>query len=108
MLSGVLVMFDTEGRRTLGEVLQQTALRQTLAVMVGGRLANGPLSWSGRLPQLENCSPDPRSLCGVPRLVCGANADRPLSRLLQQATYTIDDSRTCAPQPTDDCVMRQP
>lgn len=103
-----LVMFDTEGRNTLGEVLQQTAMRQTLAVMVGGRLAHGPLPWAGLLPQLENCSPDPRSMCGVERLVCGASGDRPLSRLLQQATYTIDDRRACVPQATDDCVMTPP
>jgi len=26
--------------------------------------------------------------------------------LLRQATYTIDDSRLCKPQATDDCVVR--
>lgn len=103
-----LVMLDTEGRRSLGEVLERSALPQTLAVMVGGRVASAPLAWAGRLPQLDNCSPDPRSLCGTARLVCGANGERPLSQLLRQTTYKIDDSRLCTPQPTDDCVARQP
>lgn len=100
-----LVILDTEGRRSLGEVLARTALPQTLAVMVGGRLASAPLDWDGRLAQLPRCSADPRALCGLPRLVCGASAQRPLALLLQQPAYTLDDSRLCRPQPTDDCVV---
>ncbi len=99
-----LVIFDTEGRRSLGEILERSALPQTLAVLIGGRIASAPLAWSGRLPQLDQCSADPRNLCGIERLVCGANAQRPLATLLQQAVYTIDDARLCRPQPTDDCV----
>ena len=101
-----LVLLDTEGQRSLGEILARTALPQTLAVMVGGRVSSAPLAWAGRLPQLDSCSPDPRDLCGSQRLICGANPQRPLANLLQQATYTIDDSRICRPQPTDDCVQR--
>ena len=101
-----VVIFDTEGRRNLSEVLANTALPQTLAVLIGGRVAMTPAAWAGLLPQLENCSVDPRDLCGSQRLVCGANAQRPVSKLLQQAVYTIDDSRLCRPQPTDDCVVR--
>jgi len=101
-------MLHTEGRRILGEVLERSALPQTLAVMVGGRLASAPLAWEGRLPRLAQCSADPRSLSGVARLVCGANRERTLSQLLQQATYRIDDSRICTPLRTDDCVVRQP
>jgi cytosine/adenosine deaminase-related metal-dependent hydrolase len=101
-----LVLIDTEGQRSLGEILARTALPQTLAVMVGGRVASAPLAWAGQLPQLDHCSADPRALCGVPRLVCGAQAQRPLATLLQGSTYTLDDSRLCKPQPTDDCVPR--
>ncbi len=101
-----LVILDTEGRRGLGEILARTALPQTLAVLVGGRVASAPIAWAGRLPQLDRCSPDPRDLCGVQRLVCGANAQRPIGQLLQQVTYTLDDSRLCRPQATDDCVTR--
>lgn len=101
-----LVILDTEGRRSLGEILAQSALPQTLAVLVGGRVSSAPIAWAGHLPQLEGCSPDPRELCGTPRLVCGANAQRPLQQLLRQATYTIDDSRLCRPQATDDCVAK--
>jgi len=101
-----LLILDTEGRGSLAEILAQSALPQTLAVMVGGRLSSAPLAWAGRWPQLDHCSPDPRNLCGVQRLICGANAQRPLEQLLRQATYTIDDSRLCRPQATDDCVVR--
>ncbi|MFO1328975.1 MAG: amidohydrolase family protein [Rubrivivax sp.] len=99
-----LLLVDTQGARDLGEVLAKTALPQTLAVMVAGRLASAPRSWQGRLPQLENCAPDPRDLCGGQRVVCGASAQRPLDLLLRQSAYTIDDARLCTPQPTDDCV----
>jgi cytosine/adenosine deaminase-related metal-dependent hydrolase len=101
-----LVVFDTEGSRSLAAILARTALRQTLAVMVGGRIASAPLAWAGALPQLDNCSADPRDLCGQQRLVCGANSARPLAGLLRQAVYTLDDSRLCQPQTTDDCVLR--
>ncbi len=99
-----MVVFDTEGRTDLREILERTALRQTVAVFVGGKVASAPADWQGRLPQLDNCSVDPRALCGASRLVCGANAQRPLGQLLQQAFYTIDDARICEPQATDDCV----
>lgn len=101
-----IALFDTEGRRSLAELLERTALKQTLAVWVGGRIASAPLAWSGRLPQLDNCASDTRNLCGMPRLVCGANAPQRLEQLLKQAVYTIDDQRLCAPQPTDYCVAR--
>ena len=101
-----LVIFDTQGRRGLGDILEQSALPQTLAVFIAGRVASAPLAWAGRLPALEHCSADPRKLCGQERLVCGANEQRPLATLLRQTTYTIDDERLCRPQPTDDCVVR--
>lgn len=101
-----LVIFDTEGRTALGPILEHTALRQTVAVMIGGRLASAPPAWAGRWPELDRCVNEPRDLCGMPRMVCGANAQRPIEQLLRQAVYRIDDSRICAPQPTDDCVER--
>jgi hypothetical protein len=101
-----VVIFDTEGRRSLADILARTALPQTMAVMVGGRIASAPAAWAGQLPQLEHCAPEPRDLCGVQRIVCGANAQRPIVQLLKQPAYTIDDSRLCRPQPTDDCVAR--
>ncbi|MBI3369078.1 MAG: amidohydrolase family protein, partial [Burkholderiales bacterium] len=101
-----IVLIDTEGRRALGDILAASALKQTLAVFIAGRAANLPASWAGQLPQLDGCAPDPRDLCGVQRVVCGANAQRPLAQLLRQSVYTIDDAKTCAPQPTDDCVVR--
>ncbi|WP_257385604.1 amidohydrolase family protein [Tahibacter caeni] len=102
-----LVLLDTEGRRSLAEVLERSALPQIIAVAIGGRLASAPSSWAGRLPQLENCGVDPRRLCGTERLVCGVDGGRSLTALLQQAAYTIDDTRLCHPQPTDDCVARR-
>lgn len=101
-----LVILDTEGRRSLGEILQRAALPQTVAVMVAGRLSSGPADWLDRVPQLDHCAVDPRQLCGQARLVCGADEARPLGQLLQQAAYTLDDGRLCRPQPTDDCVTR--
>ncbi|HYD79428.1 MAG TPA: amidohydrolase family protein [Paucimonas sp.] len=101
-----LVLLDTGGRRSLGEVLERSALAETVAVFVGGRAASFPRAWEGKLAQLENCSPDPRDLCGQQRTVCGVNPARGLDRLLGQAAYTIDDARICRPQPTDDCVER--
>lgn len=101
-----VVIIDTEGRRSLADILAHTALPQTMAVMVGGRIASAPAAWAGRLPQLDHCAPEPRDLCGVQRVVCGANAQRSIEQLLKQATYTIDDARLCQPQPTDDCVAR--
>ncbi len=100
-----IVLIDTEGARSLDAVLARTALPQTLAVFVAGRLAEAPGTWTGQWPQLENCAIDPRNLCGGSRIVCGANAQRPLAQLLQQATYTLDDARICKPQSTDDCVV---
>ena len=64
-----LVILDTEGRRSLADVLAQSALPQTLAVMVAGRVASAPLAWAGRWPQLDHCSPDTRDLCGAQRLI---------------------------------------
>jgi len=101
-----MVIFDTRGRRSLGEVLEHSALAETVAVFVGGRAASFPRAWEGRLPQLANCAPDPRDLCGQQRTVCGASAERPLGTLLRQTVYTIDDGKICRPQPTDDCVGR--
>jgi cytosine/adenosine deaminase-related metal-dependent hydrolase len=101
-----VVIFDTAGRRNLSEILENSALPETLAVLIGGRAAMTPATWAGKLPQLENCSVDPRDLCGSQRLICGANSQRPVSKLLQQAVYTIDDGRLCRPQPTNDCVVR--
>ena len=101
-----IVLIDTEGRSTLADILQASALKQTLAVFIGGRAASLPTAWAGKLPQLDNCAADPRDLCGGRRTVCGINPQRPLDRLLQQAVYTIDDTKTCTPQPTDDCVAR--
>jgi hypothetical protein len=103
-----VVVFDTEGRLDLADILEHTALPQTMAVLIGGRIASAPAAWAGRLPQLDHCEVDPRDLCGAKRLVCGANGQRPLARLLQQTVYTIDDSRLCRPQPTDDCVAARP
>ena len=100
-----LVIFDTEGRTALGDILEQTALRQTVAVMIGGRLASAPQAWAGQWPQLETCSPEPRDLCGTQRMVCGANPQRTVQQWLKQSTYRIDDSRICVPQLTDDCVV---
>jgi hypothetical protein len=101
-----MVMFDTLGRRSLGEVLENSALAETIVVFIDGRAASFPRAWDGKLAQLDNCSPDPRDLCGRQRIVCGANALRDLDQLLRQATYTIDDEKICRPQPTDDCVER--
>lgn len=101
-----LVLWDTEGRSTLAEVLAHTALAQTLGVWVGGRIASAPPAWAARLPQLAGCAPDPRQLCGQERMVCGGDPQVPLERLLQQAAYTLDDARLCKPQATDDCVAR--
>ncbi|WP_313919047.1 amidohydrolase family protein [Tahibacter sp.] len=101
-----LVVFDTEGRLSLADVLEHSALPQTLAVLIGGRIASAPPYWAGHLPQLDNCSIDPRQLCGRARVVCGADARRPLSTVLQPSPYSIDDTRLCQPQPTDDCVAR--
>ncbi|MEH6459622.1 amidohydrolase family protein [Chitinimonas sp. JJ19] len=100
------VLFDTEARPSLGAVLEHSALRQTLAVFIGGRAASLPSSWAGKLPQLEHCMADPRDLCGQQRTICGAHPQRNLAQLLQQATYTIDDAKICQPQPTNDCVLR--
>lgn len=99
-----LVILDTEGRRSLGDLLAQTALKQTVAVFVGGRAASFPTAWAAKLPQLDNCAPDPRDLCGQARTVCGANAQRSLGQLLKQSVYTIDDAKICTPQATNDCV----
>lgn len=41
-----LVIFDTEGRTALDQILERTALRQTLAVMIGGRIASAPQAWA--------------------------------------------------------------
>ena len=101
-----IVILDSAGRRSLGEVLENSALKQTIAVFIGGRAASFPSAWAGKLPVLDNGAPDPRDLCGQQRTVCGANAQRSLTQLLQQATYTIDDVEICTPQPTDDCLAR--
>jgi cytosine/adenosine deaminase-related metal-dependent hydrolase len=101
-----IVMFDTQGRRSLGDVLENSALADTIAVFIDGRAASFPRAWDGKLAQLDNCSPDPRDLCGQQRIVCGANAQHSLDQLLQQVTYTIDDAKICRPLPTDDCVER--
>lgn len=99
-----VVILDSAGRRSLGEVLENSALKETLAVFISGRAASFPSIWTGKLPQLDNCTVDPRDLCGHQRTVCGANVQRSLGQLLQQATYSIDDAKICIPQPTDDCV----
>lgn len=99
-----IVILDSAGRRSLGDVLENSALKETLAVFIAGRAASFPSAWAGKLPQLDNCAPDSRNLCGQQRTVCGANPQRNLGQLLQQAVYTIDDAKICAPQPTDDCV----
>jgi cytosine/adenosine deaminase-related metal-dependent hydrolase len=104
--SADLVILDTRGRRSLGEILESSALAETLAVFIGGRAASFPSAWEGKLAQLENCSRDPRDLCGQQRTVCGANPQRSLEQLLKQPLYTIDDARICRPQPTDDCIER--
>lgn len=98
------VILDSAGRRSLGDILENSALKETLAVFIGGRAASFPSAWAGRLPQLDNCATDPRDLCGQQRTVCGANVQRSLGQLLQQPTYSIDDAKICVPQPTDDCV----
>jgi cytosine/adenosine deaminase-related metal-dependent hydrolase len=99
-----IVILDSAGRRRLDEVLENSALKETIAVFIGGRAASFPSAWAGKLPVLDNCDPDPRDLCGQQRMVCGANAQRSLTQLLKQPTYTIDDAKICTPQPTDDCV----
>lgn len=99
-----IVILDSAGRRSLSEVFQNSALKETIAVFIGGRAASFPSAWAGKLPELENCSADPRDLCGQKRMVCGANVQRGLTQLLQQSIYTIDDSKICIPQPTDDCI----
>jgi large repetitive protein len=98
------VILDSAGRHSLGEVLENSALKETIAVFIGGRAASFPSAWVGKLPELDNCSPDPRDLCGQQRTVCGGDSQRSLTQLLQQSTYTIDDTKICVPQPTDDCV----
>lgn len=103
-----LVIFDTEGRTALDQILERTALRQTLAVMIGGRIASAPQAWAGQWPQLDRCDNEPRDLCGSPRMVCGASAQRPIAQLLRQSLYRIDDRMICDPLPTDDCVERAP
>jgi len=99
-----IVILDSAGLRSLGEVLENSALKETIAVFIGGRAASFPSAWVGWLPVLDICAPDPRDLCSQQRMVCGANAQRTLTQLLQQSTYTIDDAKICTPQPTDDCV----
>ncbi|WP_269533553.1 amidohydrolase family protein [Chitinimonas sp. BJYL2] len=101
-----VVMIDTEGRRDLGAVLANTALKQTLAVMVGGRFASYPTAWGEAVPRLDRCASDPRDLCGQQRTVCGAAAERSLGQLLKQPVYTINESSLCAPASTEDCVVR--
>ena len=99
-----IVILDTGGHRSLGEVLENSALKETIAVFIGGRAASFPSAWAGNLPTLDNCAADPRNLCGQQRTVCGANPQRSLNQLLQQSIYKIDDAKICTPQPTDDCV----
>lgn len=100
------VVIDTNGARSLADVLTSTGQQATLAVFVAGRAASLPTSWAGKLPQLDHCASDPRDLCGQQRTICGVNAARPLAKLLEQATYHIDDAKLCRPLPTDDCVVR--
>ncbi|MFC4160340.1 amidohydrolase family protein [Chitinimonas lacunae] len=104
-----LVLIDSQGANSLARVLEGAALRETLAVFIGGRAAMFPTDWDSRLTaKQERCETDPRQLCGQSRVVCGANPQRPLARLLAQATYSIDDARLCRPAPTDDCVPQRP
>jgi large repetitive protein len=99
-----IVIFDSMGRRSLGEVLENSALKETIAVFIAGRAASFPNDWDKKLPELENCAYDPRDLCGQKRIICGADVQHSLQQLLMQPTYTIDDAKICTPQPTNDCV----
>lgn len=99
-----LVIFDTQGRNSLAELLASSALQQTIAVFVGGRAANIPPHWLAKLPTLEHCIADPRDLCGQKRVVCGANQSNRLKTILGQQMYSIDDNQICAPAPTNDCA----
>jgi cytosine/adenosine deaminase-related metal-dependent hydrolase len=99
-----IVILDTDGRRSLGDVLENSALHETIAVFIGGKAASFPVAWESKLPTLDKCSLDSRNLCGQTRIVCGADSNHNLNQLLKQATYSIDDTKICTPQPTDDCV----
>lgn len=101
-----MVMFDTRGRMGLGEILENSALAETIAVFIGRHSASFPHTWYGKLTQFQNCSHDPRDLCGQQCIVCGTEAQHGLDQLLRQDVYTIDDARICRPQQTDDCIER--
>lgn len=101
-----MVLLDTQGAASLGKVLEQAALAQTVAVFVGGRAASFPTAWVGKLPQtLPGCAADPRDLCGQQRTICGADPAHPLSTLLKQAAYTIDDAKLCHPAAVSVCAL---
>ncbi|MGZ3790138.1 MAG: amidohydrolase family protein [Bacteriovorax sp.] len=101
-----LILIDSRGAMSLKTILDQTALPDILAVFVGGRGASFPTNWADILTKkMENCAVDPRNLCGQSRMICGASSARPIAKLIQQSTYTIDEEKLCAPRPTDDCVI---
>lgn len=107
--SADLVLIDSQGKTGLAAALEGAALKETLAVFIAGRAAAFPTDWDGKLAaKQERCETDPRQLCGQSRIVCGANPDRPLAKLLAQAVYSIDDARLCRPAATDDCVPQRP
>ncbi|GAB3242837.1 amidohydrolase family protein [Chitinimonas naiadis] len=102
-----IVLLDSQGATSLGQALERAALAQTVAVFIGGKAANFPTVWAGRLPQtLAGCASDPRDLCGQQRTVCGADPAHPLGSLLQQAVYTINDAKLCQPQAVAVCARQ--
>lgn len=98
------VIIDTKGSRALGEILKHAALPEIIAVFIEGRGATFPASWTGKLTgTLDNCSVDPRNLCGQSRVICGANSARSLVQLFDTTIYTINDAILCHPQSVDAC-----
>ncbi len=99
-----LVIFDTEGRRSLGEILERSALPQTLAVLIGGRIASAPLAWSGPLAAARSMQRRPAQPAASSAWWAARMRSSRSRRCCSKAVYTIDDARLCRPQPTDDCV----
>lgn len=102
-----LILIDSRGAMSLKTILEKTALAEIKAVFIAGRGAIFPQTWSKYITnRLENCSIDPRNLCGQSRIICGANNARSIEKLFQQPIYTIDEEKLCQPQATDDCLMK--
>jgi large repetitive protein len=101
-----LVIFDNQGIDGVEAMLVFSALKNTLAVFVGGHAVSYPSSWNASFSKMGVCEADTRDLCSQKRMVCGTAKAGDLANIVGNPEYKVNDADICELTPTTDCTAR--